>query len=209
MNPAPPVINARTRLSFPSGNHGPRLEGVHGRGNLVDFVVAQGGVKRQREYLVARARRNRTLGRVACAPAPAAAGSAPGSESAFRRRSRRDAPASVASRSADPDDEQMVDVAGVALRQAASTGRAASTRAVAWPPARAAAPSSRCRRRQPSRAESAACMSSRPRVDARLLMMIAVALSAVAQPLRSGRPARRSLVTTAPPSPSAPRFLVG
>ena len=53
MNPAPPVINARTRLSFPSGNHGPRLEGVHRRGDLVDLVVAQGGVKRQREYLVA------------------------------------------------------------------------------------------------------------------------------------------------------------
>jgi hypothetical protein len=45
MNPAPPVINARTRLSFPSGNYGPRLEGVHDRGNLVDFIVAQGGVK--------------------------------------------------------------------------------------------------------------------------------------------------------------------
>jgi hypothetical protein len=38
-------MNARTRLSFPSGNYGPRLEGVHDRGNLVDFIVAQGGVK--------------------------------------------------------------------------------------------------------------------------------------------------------------------
>ena len=45
MNPAPPVINARTRLSFPSGDHGPRLEGMHRRGNLVDFIVAQGGMK--------------------------------------------------------------------------------------------------------------------------------------------------------------------
>jgi hypothetical protein len=46
MNPAPPVINARTRQSFPSGNYRPRLEGVHRRGDLVDLIITQGGVKR-------------------------------------------------------------------------------------------------------------------------------------------------------------------
>jgi hypothetical protein len=46
MNPAPPVINARTRESFLSGNYDPRLEGVHGRGDFVDLIIAQGGVKR-------------------------------------------------------------------------------------------------------------------------------------------------------------------
>src|SRR3954463_10506861 len=47
MNPAPPVINARTRLSFPSGNNAPRPEGVHGHRDFVDLFVLQRRVKRQ------------------------------------------------------------------------------------------------------------------------------------------------------------------
>src|SRR6266480_3616381 len=63
MNPAPPVINARTRRVL-SGGYRPRFEDVHRGRDRVDLVVVQGGVKRQREYLVADARGDRAFRRV-------------------------------------------------------------------------------------------------------------------------------------------------
>src|SRR6185503_10015332 len=66
MNPAPPVMNARTRRVLPSGGDRPRLEGVHRRRDFVDLVGCQSGMEWQREYLLADARGNRAVGRAEC-----------------------------------------------------------------------------------------------------------------------------------------------
>src|SRR6267142_5095199 len=63
MKPAPPVINARTRDVL-SRNRGRRRERVHRLRDRVDVGVVERRIQRQREYLVARARRNRALARI-------------------------------------------------------------------------------------------------------------------------------------------------
>ena len=72
----------------------------------------------------------------------------------------------VARRAAD--DEQMIDVAGVALAAATSTGAPASARAIARRRARGGASVQRAEQRQP-RAQDRRLHLVEPRVDARLL----------------------------------------
>src|SRR5215510_15160394 len=57
MNPAPPVTRARTDAVLSS-----RIEGVHRLGDRIDVIVVHRGTERQREYLMAHLRRDRTGG---------------------------------------------------------------------------------------------------------------------------------------------------
>src|SRR5436190_18726461 len=113
MNPAPPVINARTRDVL-SGRC-PRLEDAHRGRDGVDLVVVQGGVKRERQNLVADACGHRALRRV-----DRRHGRLTGNR--HRIMNQRLDPAGgevrlqIASRSTS-SDEQMIDVAGVELRR--------------------------------------------------------------------------------------------
>ncbi len=79
-----------------------------------------------------------------------------------------------------PDDEQMVDVPGVAFRRRVDRAAREPLRGTAPPAPAAVGPAAKAR--QP-RAENRRLQIVEPRVDARLDVMIAVGLAAVAQPL--------------------------
>ena len=102
----------------------------------------------------------------------------------------------------------MIHVSGIALGRHRDRARPASRRRYSRreraPFARpvAAASGSRARR-------IAACISSSREFTPNSLVMVAIGLPAVAQPAHARARAASSPVVSAPPSPSAPRFLVG
>src|SRR6266850_2593029 len=176
MKPAPPVINARTRDVL-SRNRGRRRERVHRLRDRVDVGVVERRIQRQREYLVARARRNRALARIGRRQRRLARnrhGIVNERLDAARREVRLQIRARVRSY-----DEEMVHVARVLLRYQADG--AARERAAVPRRQRAAARGPRRQKRQ-ARAERGGLQFVETRVDAGLLVMIAAGLAAVAQP---------------------------
>ena len=179
MKPAPPVMSARTRRVLSSE--------AAVRGSKACTAAATSSTSSSRspgwsgsDSTSSHTRRgNRAVRPDRARRAPAAAESAPDSESASRCRAPRGAPAaSCASRGAGrrTDDRRGRHRA----RGGTSTGAPGQRRAIARrqraPPAGPAGEA-----RQP-RAQDGRLHLVEPRVDARLLVMVAVGLAAVAQP---------------------------
>src|SRR5262245_49188016 len=176
MKPAPPVISARTRDVL-SGDLQPRCERARGVGDGSHVRVRQGRIERQREDFVAGPRRDRTIRR----------------RHARHRGLRRDRHGVVDQRldalgvqvrlqwgaRRRPYDEQMVDMAGVDLRQGMHRRVAQLSSIVGG---NLPAPRDPARQPRQPRPQNRRLHLVEPRVDARLDVMIAIDLAAVPQP---------------------------